>query len=175
MEENMDNSKKLLFSELENHINDDSLYVYEEKLIDALENSDHRESYIEEIFKIMERYPLIDWGMPGAFVVFLESFDNETYEKNLLNSLSRQPTLQTVWMLNRQINSVGTENKEPFLKVLREIACNSSLERDIAESAKNFVEYQDKVAKSIPSSPPKTTFNSLEQIFNMFKFIPKDK
>lgn len=171
----MDNKIKTMLSELEDNINNDSLYVYEENLVNTLDNYDDKESYIEEIFGIMEKYPLIDWGMPGALVHFLESFDNEVYEKHLLNSLSRQPALQTIWMLNRQINSVNIENREPYLKIMRQIAGNNDLAKEITESARGFVEYQERVINSYSQPKKENGFNSLEQIFDIFRIIPKDK
>lgn len=163
-----------MLSELEKHINEDTLYVYEEKIINTLKLYEDKEFYIEEIFGIMEKYPLVDWGMPGAFVDFLESFNNEVYEKYLLNSLLRQPTLHTIWMLNRQINIANIENREKYLQIMRQIASNNNLANEITESAKDFVKYQEKVINSSCQKPKENNYSSLEQIFNMFKFIPKE-
>ncbi len=171
----MDNKIKAMLTELTDHINDDDLNVYEEKIVSELENYEDKEAYIEEIFGIMEKFPLTDWGMPGALAGFLESFDNDIYEKNLLDSLSRQPALQTVWMLNRQINSIKAENKGPYLQIMKNIANDTSLDKEITESAKEFADYQERAAASASQPRNGNHFNSLEQIFNMFNFIPKDK
>lgn len=170
----MDFTIKDMFDELENHINDETLCDYQERIVDVLKNHDDKEFYIEEIFGIMEKYPLVDWGMPGAFVGFLESFNNEVYEKCLLNSLLRQPTLHTIWMLNRQINIANIENREKYLQIMRQIANNNNLANEITESAKDFVKYQEKVINSSCQKPKENNYSSLEQIFNMFKFIPKE-
>ena len=67
---------------------------------------------VEPTLRFMETHPNVDYGMPGALVHFLERFYQQGYEERLLESLRRQPTALTAWMLNRVIN--GT--KEPELR-----------------------------------------------------------
>jgi hypothetical protein len=71
---------------------------------------------VEPILKFMEGHPAIEFGTPGALVHFVETLYRsykDDYEEKLLESVSRRPTLHTVWMLNRLIN--GT--KMPSEKV----------------------------------------------------------
>lgn len=80
-------------------------------------------------------------GIPGALAHFLESFDTETEERFLLNSLERQPTLLTVFMLNRLINA---DNKPEYLAAMRRIADDTAIASEISESARDLVEFQAK-------------------------------
>lgn len=137
----MDEEIQKLFRELETHVGDDWIEDYEENLVSALETRADKESFIEPVFLLLERYPLADWGMPGALAQFLESFDTETEERFLLCSLERQPTMLTVFMLNRLINA---EAKPEYLSAMRRIADDTKTAADISKSARDFVEYQEK-------------------------------
>ncbi len=137
----MDEEIQKLFRELETHVGGDWIEDYEENLVSALETRADKESYIESVFLLLEKYPLADWGMPGALAHFLESFDTETEERFLLCSLERRPTMLTVFMLNRLINADG---KPEYLSAMRRIADDTKISADISKSARDFVEYQEK-------------------------------
>jgi len=62
---------------------------------------------VEPILRFMEGHPLLDFGTPGPLVHYLEGFYGNGYEERLIESIKRQPTSHTAWMLNRIIN--GTE------------------------------------------------------------------
>lgn len=96
---------------------------------------------VNPLLQIMERHPLDDFGMPGAMVHFIETFapDHEIY---LVDSLKRRPTLHTVWMLNRCIN--GNSRKDEYIILLKEIANNKDIEKEIRNSAQEFIEFQKK-------------------------------
>lgn len=140
----MDMVIKELFDDLENHISDDWICEYEDNIINAITDLSDRESYIPLIYEIMEKYPLKDWGMPGSFVHFLESFGAEKEETYLVNSIKRQPTRHTVWMLNRLLNSAECKKREEYLVILCDIAKNESISKAISNSAQEFLDYQEK-------------------------------
>lgn len=136
----MDEDIRQLFDELENHVGDDWIEDYEEELVNVLETRTDKERFIEPIFALLEKYPLADWGIPGALAHFLESFDTETEERSLLNSIERQPTMLTVFMLNRLINA---DSKPEYLAAMRRIADDTAIASDISASARDFIEFQE--------------------------------
>ena len=85
----------------------------------------------------MERNPLIRFGSPGAIVHFLETFYKKGYEEELVDSIKRKPTVHTIWMLNRIIN--GTDNKEYYLSLLKNIYENKLYDNEIREEALYFL------------------------------------
>ena len=87
----------------------------------------------------MERHPLDDFGMPGAMVHFIEHFYPD-FVPLLINSVKRAPALHTVWMLNRCIN--GSSDKEELLAVLKSTANDETVDKNIRDSAKSFLDYQ---------------------------------
>lgn len=115
-------------------------FEYEmEEIMDKIEAEGAGFEIVEKLIGIMERHPLADFGMPGAMVHFIEKYDPE-YIPLLINSIKRSPALHTVWMLNRCIN--GSENKEEYINLLKQVAENNNLDKAIRESAQEFVDYQ---------------------------------
>ncbi len=96
---------------------------------------------IEDLFGIMERHPLDDFGMPGAVVHFIEHFYPD-FVPLLVSSVRRAPSLHTVWMLNRCIN--GAKDKQELIDVLREVTENENADKAVRDSAKGFLDYQMK-------------------------------
>lgn len=102
---------------------------------------------IQPILELMEKYPLVEFGTPGPLTHFIESFYNENnfYEKSLFQSITKNPSVHTIWLLNRVINKSAQEKKEEYIQVLKSIYNNETLHNDIHIVAKNFLEYQNKL------------------------------
>ena len=128
-----------LLQKLEELVGSDDFESESEEIIDQLQEAGAGDEIIPLLLQIMERHPLADFGMPGAMVHFMESFDPE-YEEYLAESLKRRPAVHTVWMLNRCI-SVHAQ-KEPYLALLREVAARTDIEQAIRDSAQEFLKYQ---------------------------------
>lgn len=167
----MDKYQELLI-ELENKIGSDDFWSYEDNIVGELSENYSVDELLEPVFKLMEKYPLIDWGMPGAIVHFLESAENGLYSEYLLDSLNRQPTMHTVWMLNRQLNSVDETEKSKYTDVMRKIAVNNALPDEIKNSAESFLGYQNKNASGVS---PSSSGMSLSDIFSAFTLTRKKK
>ena len=78
-------------------------------------------SLIRPLLDILEANPNYDFGMPGYMVHTLETYYKKGLEQELIGSIKRNPTLYTIWMLNRIIN--GTTNKKEqtcYLNILKE-------------------------------------------------------
>lgn len=79
-----------------------------------------------------------DFGMPGAIVHFVERFYKNGYEELLIESVKKRPTIHTVWMLNRVMN--GSENKNDYLEIMKEVTERSDVEEAIKSSASKFMD-----------------------------------
>ncbi len=108
--------------------------------IDAVTNAGYKSEAIEPLLRLFERHPLTYFGDPGAIVHFIEQFSGE-YENLLVESVKRNPSGTTVWMLNRCINTV--EHTEIFMDILREIAGRTDVHKDIKERAQEFADFQE--------------------------------
>lgn len=122
--------------------NDNESFFY--KPMAELRLKEDFELVIEPIFKLIEKYPLIDFGWPGPFVHSLESFVGH-YEDYLFESLKRRPTPLTVWMLNRIINQEKNEIiKTNLIDRLLSLLRHPLIEKETIDRIKDFVEYQNK-------------------------------
>lgn len=93
---------------------------------------------VTPLLELMERHPMDDFGMPGAIVHFVERFYKNGYEELLIESVKRRPTMHTVWMLNRVMN--GSENKNDYLEIMKEVTERSDVEEAIKNSASEFMD-----------------------------------
>lgn len=161
-----------IFTQLENQLNNDNFEEIQEKAASELLKNYSADELLEPIFKLMEKYPLADWGMPGALAEIAESANEELYEKCLLESIKRQPTLHTVWLLNRYINSVPDAQKARLILVMRSVADNEELPKAIRDSAGEFIDYLENSRRQSAKSVEEG-FGSLSDIFSSFNFTPK--
>ena len=100
-----------------------------------------REQAIPAMLSLMERYPAAVMGSPGALVHELEAISG--YETFLRESVLRQPSYLSVWMVNRILNGqISPEQRRKWLQLL-EIAANHPLAPQIVlDDARSFIERQ---------------------------------
>ena len=108
------------------------------KKIEQYENSF---IFVEPILKLMELYPLADFGAPGELVHFMEEFYKKGYEELLYESFKRRPTLHTVEMVNRIINDEAFSDRQKFIELLIESRMRDDLESDIVLKIDDFLDY----------------------------------
>ena len=88
----------------------------------------------------MEAHPNWDFGVPGAFVHYVERFYKHGYEALLVASLKRRPTSHTLWMLNRLINGEkNSDIKRQYLALLASVAQDPSQDAAVRERAADFL------------------------------------
>ena len=126
-----------LIKEMEEQIDRDDFEEVQEKCLYEIEKEDLGISAVEPLLLFMERHPLSDFGMPGAIVHYVEKFYKKGYEDLLIASVTRRPTLQTVWMINR-IKNAG-ENSAQYEKVFNDILEKQDVEEEIKNVVKEFL------------------------------------
>jgi hypothetical protein len=93
-----------------------------------------------EAFRFIERNAAANLGTPGPLIHFLERF-YPRYCGHLVESVERQPTSYTLWMLNRVLNGSPSERERAdFLALLARVAANSSVDQELREEARDFLE-----------------------------------
>src|SRR6185312_15617487 len=90
-----------------NDVNSDGMERLEE-LTSAVRIMPSPERAVPEMFRVMERMPDVELGSPGPLVHTLEGIPG--YERHLADSVRRQPSLLSVWMVNRILNSPIAED-----------------------------------------------------------------
>lgn len=127
---------------LEKFTETDDLEYMEQETVDLLEKSAEKEKYIPDILDLMEKNPLTDWGLPGALVHFVESCNIDIYEKLLKESVTRCPTVHTLFMLNRLCNSRTFSEIQEYINILINIQEDTSLPEEIRNTAEDYLEYR---------------------------------
>ncbi|WP_186133518.1 hypothetical protein [Burkholderia gladioli] len=128
--------------EIEKRLNDLSSSMDLDELDDLCDEIDGRSDggqFLDALFSILENNPNEDFGSPGAIVHTAERYFGKGYEQKLIESLSRNPTVHTVWMLNRVINGVDGDLKVFFIDLMRRISSDNSIGADVRGVAKEFL------------------------------------
>lgn len=120
----------------------EDFYETNEVLAIVREEDDSFE-YVSFILRLMEENPNLDFGVPGPAVHFVEKFFQKGYEELLLESVNRRPTIHTLWMLNRIINSPALKDKEKYLSALKTISENENELDSVREEARSFLSFQN--------------------------------
>ena len=118
--------------------------ILQDELVEQMEAEQIGLAAIQPILELMEKHPLVEFGTPGAFTHFIEQFykDNSTYyEEILLQSVLKQPTVHTVWLLNRVINGTSPETAKVLIQTLKSIADDTAQEAEIRMAADSFFKY----------------------------------
>ena len=100
-----------------------------------------REEALPEIFFLLERFPLADFGTPIPLARELERL--AAYPKLLAASLERQPTELAIWMANRLLNSQQTrEQRTTWLQHLTAVTTHPLAAAPVRDSALRCLDFQ---------------------------------
>ena len=121
------------------------------QLTDALMSLPEPERAIPELFRVMERLPDTDLGSPGPLVHTLEVLKG--YEAELIRSIRRSPSLLSVWMVNRILNTeLQPEIRKSYISLLDDAAARSDVPKTVRNDARHFLEFQARKHREIPHS-----------------------
>jgi hypothetical protein len=102
---------------------------------------DLRSPVISAILGLIERHPEAELGTPGPLVHELEAIPG--YQPFLRESVLRQPTNLSVWMVNRILNSeISTGARSGWLDVLRTVLTHPLASKESQLAASDFLEHQ---------------------------------
>ena len=116
-----------------------------EDILSRIKSEDDSLDYVDFLLKIMESHPDLDYGVPGPVVHFVERYFQNGYEELLLSSVASKPTIHTLWMLNRVINSPLLPDRDKYLAALQNISEDESIPVDVRKEAKRFLAYQEQM------------------------------
>jgi hypothetical protein len=95
------------------------------------------EAAIPELFIVMERMPAADLGSLGPLVHTLEALKG--YEKELIRSVGRCPSLLSVWMINRILNTdLPSDIRQSYISLLHEAATRPDVPKAVRDHARDF-------------------------------------
>jgi hypothetical protein len=100
----------------------------------------HRERAMAAMFFLLERFPDAEFGSPGPLVHELEAISG--YLPLLCDSVRRQPTYLTVWMINRVLNTtLPCDQREAWLSELRAALEHPLASAQIRRTAEESLEH----------------------------------
>lgn len=129
-----------IIGRMEKYIDTDDFEYEADICIEQLENMNTGIESVKELFGLIERHPLSDFGGPGSIVYYLEQFSGKGYEDLLEGSIKRKPTVVTILMLNRLIN--GSDDADKYLSIMKTVLERTDTENEIKELANEFLLYQ---------------------------------
>lgn len=109
----------------------------------AISKEDDSIDYVDKLLLFMEDNPDIDYGMPGPIVHYMERYYLNGYEDLLYKSVMRKPTIHTLWMLNRIINSPKLVDKSKYINLLASVSDNQNEPEMIRNEALFYLQYQN--------------------------------
>ena len=91
--------------------------------------------------EITIRQPQADLGSPGPLVHTLERLHG--YEGELVCSVRRQPSLLSVWMVNRILNTnLSDDARRSYIALLNEALAHPNATETVREDVRRFIERQ---------------------------------
>ncbi len=106
------------------------------KLTDEVLANEEPEKALDAMLGILERYPEDELGSPGPLVHAIEQCIG--YERNLLNSIEKQPSVLSVWMLCRLVRE---EREVKYLEALRAVMKNPKAGEQVKEDVQILLSY----------------------------------
>ena len=60
------------------------------------------------------------------------------------DSIKRKPTINTLWMLNRILNSPKLDESEKYISLMREVSNDKNIDESLRNEAKEYWDYQNR-------------------------------
>jgi hypothetical protein len=113
------------------------------ELTDELMALPQPERAIPALFGVMERMPDVEMGTPGPLVHTLEQMRG-LYERELVESIKRQPAGLSIWMVNRILNATRVpEQRQFYMDLLQFAAEHPAATKYARHEARFFIEHQN--------------------------------
>jgi len=110
-------------------------------LVDLIENQTNISDTYDSIFKFMENNPVSDIGSPGPLVHLLEDHF-PSYVSKLVNSINKAPSITTIFMLHRILNSDVTEpERSQYIDLFCRVSKSDSFNIAVCNEAKEYYDY----------------------------------
>ena len=123
-------------------VEEDEFIGLQYDIVDEMETDKVGFEITQNILELMEKNPLVEFGSPGPLTHFIEKFHNdnqEQYQEILKKSVSKKPTVHTVWLLNRIINGTEGKTKMELTQIMITISKNLNLNSEIRAVAELFL------------------------------------
>jgi hypothetical protein len=111
--------------------------AYCTELTERLPAGEKPEQMLAPILDFMAENPGLDYGSPGAFVRFIETFPEEVYVDFLLASIRKRATEHNTWMLQRIMNTWSSPRQDEYIAFWKELAENPRVDANLRETLRD--------------------------------------
>ncbi len=110
-------------------------------LVDLIENQTDISAAYDSIFQFMENNPVSDIGSPGPLVHLLEEHF-PSYVPKLIDSINKSPSLTTIFMLHRILNSdISNSERSQYMELLNRVSKSEAFDTAVCNEAKEYYDY----------------------------------
>ena len=132
----------LALGKLEPADDDVSLEQTLDGLVQTINDIEDISPAFRHIFEFFERFPNAEHGSPGPLVHLVERWPS-AYVRELVSSIERQPTPNTIWMLNRILNAtIPAAQRARFMALLDASIRHPRADARARDQAAHFLQYQ---------------------------------
>lgn len=93
---------------------------------------------VEPILEIISANPMVEFGMPGDLVHYVERFYKNGYEELLIASVRKKPTAHNIWMVHRCYNDIENPMRGKFKTLIMELMKDKSISEEIKRVIDGF-------------------------------------
>ena len=123
--------------------NDERAVIDLYNITDGFETLRDRARVVPSIFAVIERCARADLGSPGPLVHCIELLGLDHYLSQLVESVSRKPTILNLCMANRILNAdIPVALRQQLLDLLKSVAKNPAATRAEVDQAVGFLSHQ---------------------------------
>lgn len=138
--ENLDEAmQKLDFIFSRMNDDEDAVYEYDQEIEASLDFLSKTDNPTAPVFALIEKYPDASHGAPGPFVHYLETFYKNGLEAELIASVARNPTSETINMIYRIAADDSNADRAKYIGILKDISKNNPDEY-IAQTAQDCLD-----------------------------------
>ena len=113
-------------------------YYIDDEILNAMIQYPNPYELVEPILEIIGTNPLVDFGLPGDLVYFVEKFYKKGYEELLISSVRKNPTSHNIWMVHRCYNDTENPLHGKFAQLISDLKNDASVSDEVKNAIDEF-------------------------------------
>lgn len=111
-----------------------------ETIVSEIQELPSPASAIKSLLLFMCQNPNLNYGMPGAFIRFIESFPEDVYVDDLIQTIEQHPTEHNTWMLLRIMNTWSSPRQNEYIAIMKRVLSHPNINEGLLETLKEDLE-----------------------------------
>ena len=131
-------TKEQIVEKLKNAAKPYETYFITDEVRQAMMSFTNPFELVEPILEIIANNPIVDFGMPGDLVHYVECFYKKGYEELLITSVRKNPTPHNIWMVHRCYSDYKNPIHEQFENLVKDLKEDRNISDDIKKELDKF-------------------------------------